>query len=69
MKKTKREDGSVTYDRQDGSKPWNFSAAEVAEKGEARLDKHFAVPAYVPSAYSHPAEYAHMYDKRAHEED
>jgi hypothetical protein len=65
MTKTKNADGSITYTTPDG-KTYRQKAEYIAKHGEAAVD---ASMSYTPSPYAHPAEYAHMYDKKAHEED
>ena len=64
MEKTKNADGSITYTK-NGSR-YTVTATQIAKLGEASIDKSMS---YTPSAYSHPAEYAHLYDKHAGEED
>jgi hypothetical protein len=66
MKKEKQADGSIKYWQDGVENPWTVPADMVARIGESALDKKFS---YTPSPYSHPSEYAHLYEARAHEED
>jgi len=75
VKKEKQADGSIWYTKMMSSGKegtYKISAEKIARDGEAVYDKTFGVdgsPTYTPSAYSHPAEYAHLYDSKAGIED
>jgi hypothetical protein len=65
MTKEKNFDGSITWIKE--GRRYTVSAERIARcGGEAGVDKSMG---YVPSAYSHPAEYAHLYQGDTHDEE